>query len=114
MSQATPTVFIVDDDISVRESLEALIRFEGWQAETFASGQDFLARPRTLTNRHATGQSDGVRATRPDRWVTQNRKPGARAIKLAFHLSFACIVTLDRRCGPTFAAFSHVFAEAEV
>jgi FixJ family two-component response regulator len=49
MSQATPTVFIVDDDISVRESLEALIRFEGWQAETFASGQDFLARPRTLS-----------------------------------------------------------------
>jgi FixJ family two-component response regulator len=49
MSQATPTVFIVDDDISVRESLEALIRFEGWQTETFASGQDFLARPRTLS-----------------------------------------------------------------
>lgn len=47
MSQAT--VFIVDDDVSVRESLEALIRFEGWQAETFASGQDFLARPRTLS-----------------------------------------------------------------
>jgi FixJ family two-component response regulator len=47
MSQTTPTVFIVDDDISVRESLEALVRFEGWQVETFASGQDFLARPRT-------------------------------------------------------------------
>lgn len=46
MSQAKPTVFVVDDDISVRESLEALIRFEGWQAETFASGRDFLARPR--------------------------------------------------------------------
>jgi FixJ family two-component response regulator len=46
MSHATPTVFVVDDDISVRESLEALIRFEGWQVETFASGQDFLARPR--------------------------------------------------------------------
>jgi FixJ family two-component response regulator len=49
MSQAAATVFIVDDDISVRESLEALIRFEGWQAETFASGQDFLARPRTIS-----------------------------------------------------------------
>lgn len=48
MSQATPTVFIVDDDVSVRESLEALIRFEGWQAETFVSGEDFLARPRTF------------------------------------------------------------------
>jgi FixJ family two-component response regulator len=49
MSQADATVFIVDDDVSVRESLEALIRFEGWQAETFASGQDFLARPRKFS-----------------------------------------------------------------
>lgn len=29
-----PIVFVVDDDISVRESLEALIVFEGWQPET--------------------------------------------------------------------------------
>src|SRR5579863_3715531 len=41
-----PIVFVVDDDISVRESLELLIRCEGWQPETFASGQEFLARPR--------------------------------------------------------------------
>ncbi|HLZ84343.1 MAG TPA: response regulator [Caulobacteraceae bacterium] len=41
-----PIVFVVDDDISVRESLEALIRTEGWSAETFASAQAFLARPR--------------------------------------------------------------------
>ena len=41
-------VFVVDDDISVRESLELLIRCEGWQPETFASAQEFLARPRTL------------------------------------------------------------------
>jgi FixJ family two-component response regulator len=46
MSQATPIVFVVDDDISVRESLELLIRFEGWQPETYASAQEFLARPR--------------------------------------------------------------------
>ncbi len=46
MSQATPIVFVVDDDVSVRESLEELIRSEGWQAETFASAQEFLARPR--------------------------------------------------------------------
>jgi FixJ family two-component response regulator len=39
-------VFVVDDDISVRESLEELIRCEGWQAETFASAQEFLSRPR--------------------------------------------------------------------
>jgi len=41
-----PIVFVVDDDISVRESLELLIQSEGWQAETFESAQDFLARPR--------------------------------------------------------------------
>ena len=39
-------VFVVDDDISVRESLELLIRSAGWRAETFESGQDFLSRPR--------------------------------------------------------------------
>ena len=41
-----PAVFVVDDDISVRESLEALIRFEGFRPETFASAEEFLARPR--------------------------------------------------------------------
>jgi FixJ family two-component response regulator len=46
MPSLTPTVFIVDDDISVRESLELLIRSAGWRAETFESGQDFLSRPR--------------------------------------------------------------------
>jgi FixJ family two-component response regulator len=48
MPQATPIVFIVDDDVSVRESLELLIRCEGWQPETYASAQEFLARPRAL------------------------------------------------------------------
>jgi FixJ family two-component response regulator len=48
MPPATPIVFIVDDDISVRESLELLIRCEGWQPETFASAQEFLDRPRVL------------------------------------------------------------------
>jgi len=47
-SHATPIVFVVDDDISVRESLELLIRTEGWEPETFASAQEFLARPRAL------------------------------------------------------------------
>jgi FixJ family two-component response regulator len=46
MSDAQPIVFVVDDDISVRESLEALIRTEGWQPKTFASAQLFLAHPR--------------------------------------------------------------------
>jgi len=44
-----PIVFVVDDDVSVRESLELLINFAGWQPETFASAADFLARPRTTT-----------------------------------------------------------------
>jgi FixJ family two-component response regulator len=48
MSPATPIVFVVDDDISVRESLESLIRCAGWQPETFASAQEFLSRPRVL------------------------------------------------------------------
>lgn len=43
---ATPIVFVVDDDISVRESLELLISCEGWRPETFSSAQEFLARPR--------------------------------------------------------------------
>ena len=47
MPQDTPIVLIVDDDVSVRESLELLIRFEGWRPETFASAREFLARPRT-------------------------------------------------------------------
>jgi FixJ family two-component response regulator len=42
----TPIIFVVDDDISVREALEALIQLEGWQAETFASAEGFLSRPR--------------------------------------------------------------------
>jgi len=50
MSQAsaTPIVFVVDDDVSVRESLELLIRNEGWQAVTFQSAQEFLAHARVI------------------------------------------------------------------
>ncbi|MGA7399476.1 MAG: response regulator [Candidatus Sulfotelmatobacter sp.] len=43
-----PIVFVVDDDVSVRESLGLLIRCEGWQAETFSSAQEFLDCPRAL------------------------------------------------------------------
>ena len=46
MLKLTPIVFVVDDDVSVRESLESLIRCEGWQPETFASAQEFLDYPR--------------------------------------------------------------------
>src|SRR3954469_11000866 len=48
VSQATPIVFVVDDDVSVRETLELLIRCAGWQPETFASAEEFLARPRVF------------------------------------------------------------------
>jgi FixJ family two-component response regulator len=46
MLHATPIVFIVDDDVSVRSALESLIESAGWVAETFASAQEFLRRPR--------------------------------------------------------------------
>jgi FixJ family two-component response regulator len=46
-TQQESIVFVVDDDVAVRESLELLIKFAGWQSETFASAADFLARPRT-------------------------------------------------------------------
>ena len=46
MPDVTSIVFVVDDDVSVRESLELLLRTAGWQPETFASAQEFLSRPR--------------------------------------------------------------------
>lgn len=48
MSQVKPIIFVVDDDISVRESLELLIGSKGWQVETFVSAQEFLERPRAM------------------------------------------------------------------
>src|SRR5260221_850210 len=48
MSHAVPIVFVVDDDVSVRESLELVIRCEGLEPQMFASAPEFLAHPRTL------------------------------------------------------------------
>ena len=48
VSNCAPIVFVVDNVDSVRESLDLLIRCEGWQPETFESPQEFLARPRLL------------------------------------------------------------------
>ncbi|PZV34562.1 response regulator transcription factor [Mesorhizobium kowhaii] len=48
MSDETPVVFIIDDDVSVRESLELLICSVGWRPETFASAKEFLDRSRPL------------------------------------------------------------------
>jgi FixJ family two-component response regulator len=50
MSHATPIV-LVDDDVSVRESLELLILCSGWRVETFASAEEFLAREPPVTPR---------------------------------------------------------------
>jgi FixJ family two-component response regulator len=49
MLNGRPTVFVVDDDLSMRESLALLVESAGWQPETFASGLEFLARPRAVT-----------------------------------------------------------------
>jgi FixJ family two-component response regulator len=46
MPSASPIVFIVDDDISIRESLELLIQTEGWKPKLCASAQEFLDCPR--------------------------------------------------------------------
>src|SRR5579863_6056851 len=44
---APPLIYVIEDDISVRESLEMLIRCAGWEPRTFASAQEFLSLPRT-------------------------------------------------------------------
>jgi FixJ family two-component response regulator len=49
VATAKPIVFVVDDDLWIRESLDTLLRDEGWQPETFASAQEFLDRPRAVT-----------------------------------------------------------------
>ena len=46
---AMPIVFVVDNDISVRESLAILIQNTGWQSQTFASATEFLAHPKSAT-----------------------------------------------------------------
>jgi FixJ family two-component response regulator len=51
MQDVKGTVFVVDDDISVREALELLLKDAGWQPEVFDSAQGFLDHPR------ATGPS---------------------------------------------------------
>lgn len=45
MADMQPVVFVLDDDASVRRSIELFVESEGWRPETFASAQEFLARP---------------------------------------------------------------------
>jgi FixJ family two-component response regulator len=49
MAEVTPVVYVVDDDISVREALEALVREAGWHPQVFASAREFLSHPRSPT-----------------------------------------------------------------
>ena len=46
MPEPPAMVFVVDDDVSVREALGSLLRSAGLRVETFATAQEFLARPR--------------------------------------------------------------------
>jgi FixJ family two-component response regulator len=46
MSNIIPIVFVVDDDVSIRESLELMISSAGWKPQIFASAKEFLSRPR--------------------------------------------------------------------
>jgi FixJ family two-component response regulator len=45
MDDSAPIVFVVDDDVSVRESLKLMVRCVGLRAELFESAQDFLSHP---------------------------------------------------------------------
>jgi FixJ family two-component response regulator len=72
MPDVTSIVFVVVDDVSVRESLERLIRTAGWQPETFASAQEFLVRSR---------------ATVPCCLVLDVTLPGLNGLELRQHLA---------------------------
>ena len=72
MPDITPIVFVVDDDVSMRESLELLIKHAGGLPETFASAQEFLSRPR---------------ATVPSCLVLDVALPGLNGLELLKQLS---------------------------
>jgi FixJ family two-component response regulator len=44
MTEERPTVFVIDDDVSVRDAIEGVVKSVGLRAETFESTQDFLSR----------------------------------------------------------------------
>jgi FixJ family two-component response regulator len=49
IAQTPPTVFVVDDDISIRESLDLCIRCAGWRPQIFSSAEEFLSHPRIFS-----------------------------------------------------------------
>src|ERR1700746_564129 len=65
--QSRAMVFVVDDDVSVREALETLVRSAGFEVETFASAQDFL---------------DHRKADKPSCLVLDVRLPGLSGLDL--------------------------------
>jgi FixJ family two-component response regulator len=67
LPESKPIVFVVDDDVSVREALESLVRSAGFKVETFASAQDFL---------------DHRRADGPSCLVLDVRLPGLSGLDL--------------------------------
>ena len=78
MPDVTSVVFVVDDDVSVRESLELLIRTAGWQPETFASAQEFLSRPRRYCSVLPGARRDAARTQR-SRAAAAARRPDGHA-----------------------------------
>jgi FixJ family two-component response regulator len=65
--QSRAMVFVVDDDVSVREALESLVRSAGFEVETFASAQGFL---------------DHRKADKPSCLVLDVRLPGLSGLDL--------------------------------
>ena len=85
MPDVTSIVFVVDDDVSVRESLELLIKNAGWQPETFASAQDFLSRPRADRSLLPGARCDAAGTQRP-RAAAAARRPDRHADHLHHRL----------------------------
>lgn len=76
MDQDSPTVFIVDDDASVRHSIEDLLESVGLQSKCFASAQEFLS------SEHSSG---------PSCLVLDVRLPGISGLDLQRELSKAAL-----------------------
>ena len=83
----TPIVFILDEDASLRESLELLIRSEGWRCETYMSAQEFLRCPPAVV---------------PNCLVLDASLPGPNALELQKR------VAIDRRGMPVIFIAEHV------
>jgi FixJ family two-component response regulator len=74
MSEAEPTIAVVDDDLSIRRSLERLLRSAGYRVTTFASAREFLER---------------LASDRPDCAVLDVRMPGQSGLDLHGKLAAA-------------------------